>query len=680
MAHGTYVCGLSNENSDNKWMTWKTSFAPQQVCRVACNQDGSIIVASTDGGTVSLLRARDGKVLATRRVSTNTTRPAEVVFCSNSHRFHAKDVLAILIPSAPLSVVDHNHNAAGAPNHVHTCSVILVSNICGRRLNDQNVESVADAARSMSIDALRLHTQCGDLESLQGCFVHPTTIRFAAGEQNGNISIHDYDLETKQSVVIQPNVSDQWTFFTTLGMRLQHYGEQQQQHTFLLACGRDNDTALTKLVWYNLAHLNMACTSTLPAKPLAFEPVTSYCNESALSVAVAMQDSASGFIQVLQVVSQETMGLAVLSGPHEVYRIPIQPQQQHAQSSLQGIDLQALDPPYSFRFRTRFGSDHVECGEFVTRDDNVIGKIRCLIQREEYDEVESIILAANDDTIEDSFASFHSSELALRRLERLLSGGSLASSDLHMERARDCLRRLVVGAVSSSGQQHLVEAADVVLLWPTNNSVSNNTRPSVAQFSVALTAMISAMNAALETQSTHLLSSMETKKHELEDRLSAMNCISALVQTSDVTLGPPFLATKSPSDVFCVLTEGGLFSVAEKFWRSEWGRHLSPETLASCILGLTPTQDPRSYATLLLEAVMPQLSITHEAIPLIRAWACRCADAFDEDERNDELDLGASIFLLKVSLQFFFRQRSAHFRIPSNHAFTNRPFCRACNN
>lgn len=32
------------------------------------NADGSVIVASTAGGTVSLLRGSDGKVLATRRV------------------------------------------------------------------------------------------------------------------------------------------------------------------------------------------------------------------------------------------------------------------------------------------------------------------------------------------------------------------------------------------------------------------------------------------------------------------------------------------------------------------------------------------------------------------------------------------------------------------------------------
>jgi hypothetical protein len=557
--------------------------------------------------------------------------------------------------------VDHTTDTVTA----NPVNVILVSNICGIRLNDENVESVVEAAKSMSIDALQLQTQCKDLESLQGCFLNHSTIRFAAGEQNGNVSIHDYDLETKQSVVIQPKVSEEWTFFTTLGMRLQHYGEQ---YTFLFACGHDG-TTLTKLVWYNLVHLNMDCNSTLTAKPLAFEPVTSFCNESALAVAVAMQDSANGFIQVLQVVAEETMGLAVLSRPHEVYRIPIQ---QDAQSPLQGIDLQALDPPYSFRFRTWFGSDRVACSEFVTRHDNVIGRIRCLIQWEEYDEAESI-LATNGDQIEDSFASFHSSELALRRLERLLSAGSLASEN-HMERARDCLRQLVLGAVSSSGQKHLVEAADVVLLWPTNND-NNNTKPSVAQFSVALTAMISAMNTALGTQITHL--PLETKKKELEDRLSAMNCIDSLVQTSDVPLGPPFLATKSPSDVFCVLMEEGLFSVAEKMWRSEWGRDLSAETFASCILALTPVHDPRAYATLLLEAVMPKLSITHEAIPLIRAWACRCADAFDEDESN-ELDLGASIYLLKVSLHFC--EGSEYFRKPSNHAFTNRPFCRAYNN
>jgi hypothetical protein len=448
------------------------------------------------------------------------------------------------------------------------------------------------------------------------------------------------------------DVSEEWTFFTGLGMRLQHYGNE---NTFLLLCGHV-DTC-TKLFWYDLVHLNIACNLPLSTEPclLALEPVTSFSDEAALAVAVAMKDSSKapyGFVQVVQVVAEETMGLTVLTHPHTVYHIPLDADQ----SSLQGIDLEALEEagPYSFRFRTWFGSDHVACSEFITRHDKLIsggliGKIRLLLQLEMYDEADEI-LAANDGEVvsSDSFAAFHSSEVALRRLQRLLWSGNLGSGE-NMERARECLCRLVAGAVSSGGlgEKHLLEAADSVLLWPTKED--SNEKPSVSQFSVALTAMLTAVDTALKSANTELRPQLESKRKELDDRLSAMNCIDALVQTSDIELGPPFLAARSPSDMFMVLMEEGFFSVAEKLWRSEWGRDLMAETMASSILSLTPMQDPRAYATLLMEAVIPKLSITHEAIPLIRAWACRCADAFDEDESN-ELDLSASIFLLKVSL------------------------------
>ena len=52
---------------DQDWVAWEATF-DHRVCRVTSNADGSVIVASTAGGTVSLLRGSDGKVLATRRV------------------------------------------------------------------------------------------------------------------------------------------------------------------------------------------------------------------------------------------------------------------------------------------------------------------------------------------------------------------------------------------------------------------------------------------------------------------------------------------------------------------------------------------------------------------------------------------------------------------------------------
>ena len=651
MAHGSVVCGIGSSSSED-WITWKTSFAPHKVYRVASNHDGSIIVAATDGGTVSLLRARDGKVLATRRVSMSggTHRPAEVAFVADAHLHQSKDVLIILVPTADQLA-----------NDTTDVNAILVSNIDGKRLNNDNVETVAEAAKNMSIDALKLNAHCKDIETLQGCFLNAATVRFAAGEADGNVSIHDYDVETKRPVLVCKKIEageEEPTFLTSLDMRLQHCGNDT---TFLLLCGHSNTH--TKLYWYDIVHLNMACDCILPTSPckqtkpwlLALEPVKSFSDASALAVAVAMKESSSapnGFVQVIQVFVEDTMGLAVLSSPHKVYQIPLNSSE--ANFSLQGIDLGALDGvgPYSFRFRTWFGCEHIECHEFITRDarieDGVVGKIRLLIHRGMYDEADQL-LAANDCDVllSDPFAMFHMSEVALRRLQHLLSSGSLGSEE-SMERARECLRRLIAGAVSSNeiGQQHLIEAADSVSVWPTN--VYSSKKPTVALFSVALSAMITAFQTALQSANTDIGPKLKGKKKELEERLSTMKCIEALLETdsSEIVLDTPFLESRSPSDVFLVLMEEGFFSVAEKLWRSEWGRELTAETSALSILSLLPSVDPRAYASVLKHAVFPRLTITHEAIPLIRAWACRCANAYDDHE--SELGLESSIYLLEV--------------------------------
>ena len=60
-----------NEERED-WVAWEATFEPNRVCRVASNADGTVIVASTAAGTVSLMSGRDGGVLATRRVYSAT--------------------------------------------------------------------------------------------------------------------------------------------------------------------------------------------------------------------------------------------------------------------------------------------------------------------------------------------------------------------------------------------------------------------------------------------------------------------------------------------------------------------------------------------------------------------------------------------------------------------------------
>ena len=84
VSHGCSVVGIRRRGGDDhsenendgeadgdcgsqEWVAWEANF-DHRVGRVASNADGTVVVASTAGGTVSLLRGSDGQVLATRRV------------------------------------------------------------------------------------------------------------------------------------------------------------------------------------------------------------------------------------------------------------------------------------------------------------------------------------------------------------------------------------------------------------------------------------------------------------------------------------------------------------------------------------------------------------------------------------------------------------------------------------
>jgi hypothetical protein len=72
VAHGSNVTCVSNNPEST--VLWKKDFEPDRVGRVTSNSDGSIVAVSTNGGTIKLLRGRDGAVLATRRVSSSTSK------------------------------------------------------------------------------------------------------------------------------------------------------------------------------------------------------------------------------------------------------------------------------------------------------------------------------------------------------------------------------------------------------------------------------------------------------------------------------------------------------------------------------------------------------------------------------------------------------------------------------
>jgi hypothetical protein len=648
------VVGMDSNSGE---YTWRTSFAPHVVCRVASNSDGSIVVVSTNNADVSLLRGKDGRILATRSVS-NERAPAEISFVAGTKNKNTKDVLAILVPCSENDNASSSNAAADGDDTAATTTpnIILVSNIDGTTLNDDNMEVVAEAARNMSIDPVALPN---DIATLSSCLVSSSTIRFVAGNANGTISLHDYNLIDKKETLVKGSIAEDRVFVTKL-LSLQPAGE----HFFLVACFYAADDKTIQACWYDVMHSTMACTFTIPSSKarrlVALTPL--YCDclqESVLSVAIASKNKEGGetMIHVVQAALEETLGLVLLSHPHVVYEVPLK-STMSSPDQLDALDLTPLSTggAYSFRYRASFGgADLDECGQFMTgKDGKMIGTIRLLLQRGQYDQADELIASENFDSSTDyKYAKFHSSEVVLHRLQKVLSSSQMDAQET-MEQAKECLQRLTAGAVSGSdvAMQYLIDAARTVARWPSQRQPQH--APTVAEYSIALSGMIGALTTALETAPLPYRTSELTKtSRDLEKRLNAMKCLEELTsaESQSLQLSAPFCDVSSPAGVFTALIKEGLFSMAEILCKSRWGKDLTPEVLASAVLEIGPSLDPKIYAHFLKNVAVPSLKAGHEAIPLIRSWACRTADAFDEDDMS-ELGLDSSIFLLEVRLLY----------------------------
>jgi hypothetical protein len=637
LADSSFVYGVG-DNSDENWTTWRACFAPHHVCRLASNQDGSIVVASTDGGTVSLMRGRDGKILATRRVS-NTEGlqpPAEIHFIAN-HRGAFRDSLVILVPS---DVVEDKK-----PN------VVLVSLINGEKLNSEHPSNVAEGTRGMAIDAINFDGGT-DFNALQGCFLDDNTIRFAAGTTTGNISIHDFNIGTKSTKIVKENIErdlndESYRFDTSIGIGVQHHG---MSTSFFLFSALSSTKA--QVVWFDILHLTVAGTvliksgKSCPPRVMAIEPVKSVNEDDAIAVALAFKESnesEEGTIHVVQLVIEDALGLAVLSRPHVLFTIPLGVDK-GVKSVCLSIKRGESVGPYSFLLCNKTSDNcksvvHSEFSCSTKSSCGVIGQIRLLLEKYSLDEADH--LCGHYDTSWDEYARFHPSEVALRKLERVLALGCI-TSEINMASARICLHRLASGALSGVkvAIDNLLEAANIILDWPSKAGIP----PTLFEYKIALNAIISTLESTFQAGHLH---EIEQKNEEVKHCLIAMKYITDFMEQESTILDKPFAKARSISDLFQTLIKHNLFASAEKLLH-RYRKELTPSIIVEAVVNIPSSVDPRVFALLLTDTVIPSLTINHEALPLISAWTCQSADAYDDEA--SELGIDAAIYLLQVRI------------------------------
>uniref|UniRef100_A0A7S4NG27 KNTC1 third ARM-repeats domain-containing protein n=1 Tax=Odontella aurita TaxID=265563 RepID=A0A7S4NG27_9STRA len=664
-------------SADSHWIKWESSFEPYQVQKVASTSDGSVIAVSTTGGTVSLLRGADGAVMATRRVSSEedapVNEPIEVTFVSHTDRYDSfvskKEVLLIVAPLCEQGVDEDvgRESEALDEGHVLPANVLMVSGIDGARLNGDDQSSVARAARNMAIDTLNLELPFGyggHTVSLNGCFLDEHTIRFLAADSHGNISVHDYDIQSKESSAVKTDafsdlcVGGKLTFNRKLGFKL----DTETNHgPFCLVPSCTGNGS--KISWYDVVKLKLVCEHTVPSgtrnerfSMIAMESIRGCDDEATVAVAVVFRSvSNEAFIQVVQaIVSQETDATCTISQPSVVYRVPVAGSDNSQKPPLSISISATFRRPFCFRYIT-CDMKSSKCKEFESSEGDIAGKFRVLLTKGLFDEADELLTSFSPRSFSSSseFASIHSSEVALSRFRYMLASGNITKEV--MSRAKECLRRLAAGAVSGGdiGFRCLLEASESILMWPTSAFAMSddiNDPLRISSYRMALLGMSATMAGAAKAVPPTRMSALQEEKSKLDAKSSAMQCIEGIIlaeSNEQVCLSSPLNDVSSVPHLFKTLVAHGSLAVAERVRRSEFGRVVTPEIMASSVIEISATVDPRSYCNWLKEMILPGLSMDHPLLTAIRSWSCQVADDFDDSD-DASLGIDASIMLLKT--------------------------------
>ena len=630
--------------------------------------------------------------------------PAEIAFVSGGehHANAGGDILAILVPPREASASsssssecdefgnpiaadgdDGDHNGGGRSSEVPYINIILVSGIDGTRLNSTDPAEMAAAASKMSIDALDLtipkaaHTEEEEdciiadegtddsrVVSLGGCFVGDRTVRFLALDGAGGLSAHDYDTKSKEASLVSPtstsavvadiNASlgrgdERWKVDESLGICV------DGAHSLFLVAATQNSSA--KICYYSASSLAMQAEYMLEAdqpKLYAMAPISS-CAGDVAAAAIAFKPSAldaNGCIVVLQTVIDGD------GDPCMVFKVPIVPQLEQdirwidVALATTGIDSTSNDARhYSFHYKVSYNSGIGECMTFCGDAGDVVGRFRRYLAKGSYDEADALLASAGaSSATKGEYGTIHGSEVALQRFKHIIDSGNVTSEE-NMTEAKECLRRLSSGAVTGGdrGVKCLLDASSALLGWP-SAMLSTNPEECILtrDYRIAISAMSATVAGAMKATPPAHLPSLRAEKMRLDSKLLAIRCVEHAAGEEHVQVDLMLANAASPADVFRSLVLEGSWVAAEKVRRSEFAQSITPEHMASAVVGLPATIDPRSYCSWLEKAIIPGLSINHPILAAIRYWACRVADAFDDDGGDNELGLDSAITLLKV--------------------------------
>ena len=197
--------------SQQDWkIRWKTSLAPHRIHQIASNPSGTIIAATTDNGTVSIIRGSDGRVLVTRRVVQDSS-PDHPLLSSLEVAPEASFITSSSISeggTCSSGIVRRDALLVQTPDY----PTLLVSNIQGDRLNDNNDSVVTRATKSMNLQVVQIPSiQSSDIQCLRGYYYstssssHPSTSSSLNHDDNDNENEEKNNYDTKIRLVLIHN-------------------------------------------------------------------------------------------------------------------------------------------------------------------------------------------------------------------------------------------------------------------------------------------------------------------------------------------------------------------------------------------------------------------------------------------------------------------------------------------
>ena len=604
---------------------------------------------------------------------------SDILFGARKCQFHSisKDILVILPSTLPLdglpvdSEIEENEKNDEIDVTFHT-NILLVSRIDGPKLNSTEKSTVALAAREMSINGVKLMLPPGQrhhpsyITRLNGAFIESAIFRIVALDSHGNISVHDYDLEKKEIIMVKHNLgfsdtsmpSEIWTYNEEVGIHVD--GENDDGLFFVVAASYKEQI---KIFWYSMTDLNLLCEYEVSSpmknetrKIMSLRPLKACSSIDSVSVAIALKplsESESSEIQIIQALKEESIDTDVsfndsvmpgedsvsidpdlspsatkkskrikyyITNPHLVYSIT----HEHSlkNSSIQSISLSATHLPYMIRYKITYQST-VEFKKFVPEEGEVVGRFHLFLARGRFNDADALLSSAKQ--LSGSYSSIHGSEVAYWRFRHLLAEDKITSKE-NMQKAKECLSRLSSGAVTggSSGVQFLLNASKCLYTWPLDARFNKDEcppGPRIRDFRVALTAMSMSITNASNGVSPSYVHLLEEEEKKLKSKVLALKCIETVLQTGKqeiyLTRGP-LSSVSSPGDLFSALVSNGCLNAAELVMQSNEGKCITPAVVGSAILALSSKIDPRAYIPWLKDFVIPGLSVIHPIITSIR--------------------------------------------------------------